>query len=659
MELQDNSQILQDAIEHHQAGRFREAEALYQTILKQEPRHADALHLLGVMAHQLGRNDVAVQMIVEAIRINPNEPGYYNNCGEAYRALNQHDRAVALYEQALSRKPDYAGMHTNLGNILKDMGQLEDAINNYKVVIALNPDFALAHNNLGIAVKELGQLDHAADHYREAITVSPDFAMGHNNLGNLQLEQGRVEEAIIHYEQAIAVAPDFAEAHNNLGNALRLLGRYEDAIKCYKQAIALDARSAMTHNNLGITYDEMGRQKEAIGCYETAIQLEPGFPDAHNNLGNSQVQFGHSKKASTHFEKAIAARPDFAEAYRHLSMILPKQEHIPVLEKLLRKPGIKNADAMHCHFALGNIYHGRKMFTYAFTHYREANELKRQTVSYDASLHSKYVNSLIATYTKTYFETTAGFGSDSEVPVFIVGMPRSGTTLIEQIITSHPQVHGAGELPTLPGVEISIAGDIDNGMTYPDCMVECKAPVIESHSWEYLQKLKSLATGVMRITDKLPSNFLRIGLIKTLFPRARIIHCRRDPMDTCLSIFINYFVSTTGNEFSYSLEEIGQYYVDYERIMAHWCELFPNEIMTVDYENIIVEQEEVSRQLVEFVGLSWDKACLEFHRNDRAIRTTSSVQVRKPVYSTSINQWKAYEQHLSPLVLGLNSSLAN
>ncbi len=642
------SQLIQTGLGHHQSGRLQEAETIYQSILKEQPQHLDALHLLGVIAHQVGKNEIAVNLIEKAININPNVPDFYNMCGEAYRALHKNELAITRYEQALAINPDFAGVHNNLGNALKELGRVEDAITRYEQALAIQPDYAMAHNNLGVALKEQGRVEDAITRFEQALAIQPDYAEAHNNLGNALKELGRVEDAITRYEQALAIQPDYAGAHSNLGNALRELGRPEDAISRYEQALAIQPDFAMAHYNLGIALDELGRPEEAVTRYEKALAIQPDYAEAHNNLGNALDELGRQKDAITHYEQALAIKPDYAEAHRHLTNIKPKQEQISIIEKLLKSPSLSEIDAMHYHFALGNIYNDVEKFNKAFEHYNKANTLKRKTITYDPQNYSAYVDRLIEAYSKGYFQEIAACGSNSELPVFIVGMPRSGTTLVEQIVSSHPQVYGAGELASFGHIEDAIAIQFKASNPYPECMPLCNESMTLKFSKKHLEKLENYSHDAKRTTDKMPGNFIRIGLIKTLFPKARIIHCQRNALDTCTSNFLNYFV--VGHEYSFDLNELGQYYLDYERLMAHWGSLFPSEILGVQYEELVMNQEKISRQLIEYIGLEWDDRCLDFHKNKRAVRTSSSVRVRQPIYTHSINRWKHYEEHLAPLI---------
>ena len=642
------SELLQTGLEHHQSGRLQEAEPIYRSILKEHPQHPDALHLLGVLALQTGNSEAAADLIENAIRANPEEPQFYNMCGEAYRALRKYDVAITRFEQALTIQPNFAGAHINLGNTFKEIGRLDDAATCYQKAIAISPDFAMSHNNLGVVLKDLGRPEEAITHYELALAIAPDYAEAHTNLGNALQILGRPGEAVVHHDRALAAMPDFAEAHSNLGNALKELGRPEEAIAHYERALAIKPDFAMAHYNLGIALDELGRPEEAVTRYERALSIKPDYAEAHHNLGNTLDEVGRRDEAITHYEQALAIKPDYAEVHRNLSRLKPDQEQVSIIEKLLHRPSLSETDATHYHFALGNIYHNGKTFRRAFEHYNKANTLKRKAITYDSRNFTAYVDRLIAAYSKNYFQEVAASGSDSELPVFIVGMPRSGTTLVEQIVSSHPRAYGAGELASLGGFEQEITKQFEAAKPYPECMSLRDESIALEYSRKYLEKLQNYSHDATRITDKMPDNFMRIGLIKTLFPKARIIHCRRNALDTCTSNFLNYFA--TGNEYSFDLNELGQYYLDYERLMAHWDSLFPSEILAVQYEELVMNQEKISRRLIDYVGLEWDDRCLDFHKNERAVHNLSSMQVRQPIYTQSMNRWKHYEKQLASLI---------
>ena len=648
------SQLLQTGLEHHRAGRLKEAESHYQSVREQQPEHPDAWHLLGVLAHQVGKNSIAVELVQEAIKRHPDNPEFYVTCAEAYRALREYDLAIASLEQALARKPDFAGAHVNIGNVFKEMGLLGRAEEHLRKAIGLQPDFAVAHNNLGVILKDTSRGGEALGYFQKAIEAMPGHFEAYNNLGNTLLSLGRREEAVQRYEQALTLLPDYAEAHSNLGNALKELGRLDEALVHYQRAVALKPDFAMAHYNLGTALDDLGRPETAIGCFEKALALEPDYAEAHHNLGNALDEVGRQSEAITHYQEAIEIKPDYAEAYRNLARLQPAQSQVPSLENLLSRNSLSEQDATHCHFALGSIFADASNFDKAFEHYSKGNALKRKSVVYDSRAFSNYVDRIIETYSPSYCREVNAPGTDSALLVFVLGMPRSGTSLVEQIVASHPQVHGGGELPFLVHAQEAIAGRLQSSGPYPECMQSLNHSIARECCQQYLSQLEDYSYKVMRITDKLPSNFLRVGLIKTLFPNAKIIHCQRNAMDTCTSSFLNYFAF--GNEYSFDLTELGQYYLDYKRLMEHWESVYPSGMLRVGYEDLIANQEKVSRQLVQHIGLAWDDRCLDFHNNKRAVNTFSSRQVRKPVFTQSINRWQQYERHLAPLSAILNGA---
>ena len=476
-----------------------------------------------------------------------------------------------------------------------------------------SPNNAVLIQN-GLAHHQAGRLQEAEAIYQSILQAQPQHPDALHLLGLVAHQAGKFDIAIARYEQALAISPDNAEAHYNLANALKEFGRLEDAI---------------TH-------------------YESIIRIKPDNAEAHNNLAYVLRELGRYEDAITRYESALAIQPDYAEVHYHLAMIKPGQEQIPIIEKRLTNPSISEKDAMHYHYALGSIYDETKSYTRAINHYFKANTLKRKTITYNSQHNSDFIDRLIQAYSKSYFHEKRVCGSDSELPVFIVGMPRTGTTLVEQIVSSHPQVYGAGELPSIGYIETAIARQFEASSPYPECMSLCSESVASRSAEQYLQELGNHSQVAKCITDKMPYNFLRIGFIKILFPKARIIHCQRNALDTCTSNFLKYFVE--GNVFSFDLNELGRFYLDYARLMDHWRSVFSSEIYDVQYEKLVMDQEKESRQLIEYIGLEWDEKCLDFHKNKRAVRTSSNSQVRQPMYKNSINRWKHYEKHIEPLI---------
>jgi tetratricopeptide (TPR) repeat protein len=428
----------------------------------------------------------------------------------------------------------------------------------------------------------------------------------------------------------------------------------KQAIKCFEQALSLQPDYVDARIKLAQVLRELGRAEEALVQLEKVVDLRPDETEAHIILALTLRELGQAERAIERLERHLRTKPDCGALYYHIAMIEPKQEHIPVVEKLIGDPGLSNHDAVYCHFAVGNMLNGGKSYDQAFHHILKANALYRETFSYDTKEDSQIINRLIKVYSKRFFQRTHELGSASQLPVFILGMQKSGSTLVEQIISSHSQVHGADEIHALTTIETNITQQLESANPYPECMSIFDKGMAEVYSAQYLQELALHCPTAIRISDKLLGNFSRIGLIKTLFPKARIIHCQRNPLDNCISIFFQFFPEL---KCSFELTELGRYYLDYQRLMSHWHKLFPGEILDVQYEELVMDQEAISRQLIDYLGLEWDEKCLDFHNNKRDVRTSSNIQVRQPMYKNSMNRWKHYERHLQPLIEVLQQPL--
>ena len=600
------------ALQHFKEGRLQQAQDECLSILRKQS-HPDANLLLGMIAHQQREFEVAVER----------------------------------YQQFLKFNPEDAETHCNLGVVLAELGRTEDAIEHFNQSITITADNAAVHGHLADAYSKLQRRELAIKAYQQVLAIDASDVVTLIKLGNVFLAAQLWTQAILRYEQALTIQPDNALVHKSLGSSLRYLGQRQMALKCFEQALSLRPEYIDARIELAIVLRGLGRTEEALVQLEQVIDLKPDDADAHINLALTLRNLGQAELAVERLEQFLGARPTCGAAYYHISMIKPKQALIPAVEKLISHPNLSKGNAIYCHLALGNLFKHGKSFDQAFSHFLKANTLQRETFSYDPEENSQTVDKLIKVYCKRFFENKHGWGSESQLPVFILGMPRSGTTLVEQIISSHAMVHGAGEILALTGVAVSIAQQLEHADPYPQCMSLFDEKMAQEYSARYLQELALYSPQASRITDKLPGNFLRIGLIKLLFPDARIIHCQRNPLDNCISLFFHYFQNY---KHSFELTELGQYYLDYQRIMSHWQELFPGEIFTVQYEELVMDQERVSKQLIDTLDLEWDAKCLEFYNNERVVMTPSNIQVRQPMFKKSINRWKPYEKHLQPLI---------
>ena len=609
----DNVAALSErALQHYQAGHLLQAQDACERVLRREQR-PDAILILAKIAHEQGEFKVAVER----------------------------------YQQFLKVIPDHEQSHFNLGVVLEELGHVERAIGHYEKSITINANNAAVHGRLADACCKQRRWEEGIRAYHQVLAIQADDVGTMIKLGNAFTAAQLFEESIPLYEQALTIMPDVALAYRGLGASLQRMGQLKRAIECFEQALRLRPDYVRARIDLAQALRQVGKAREALVPLQEAIDLSPDNSEAHIRLASTYRQLGQPGPAIKQLEQFLAVRPTCGEAYYHLSMMQPEPELIPVVQKLLGEPGLSNGDASYCHFALGNLLHAGKSYEQAFTHFLKANALQRETFTYHADENNQTVDSLIKVYCKEHFQEKRQFGSASSLPVFIVGMPRSGTTLIEQILSSHALVHGAGELEALAGVNRFIAQQLGDAKPRPECMSLIDKKIVDEYSARYLQELTFHCPTAARIIDKMPENFARIGLIKTLFPDARIIHCQRNPLDNCISLFFHCFTTFLA---SFELRELGQNYLQYQRLMSHWQTLFPGEIFTVQYEDLVMDQEKVSKQLIEYVGLEWDENCIDFQDNERNVMSPSNMQVRRPMYKSSMNRWKLYEKQLQPLI---------
>jgi Flp pilus assembly protein TadD len=463
---------------------------------------------------------------------------------------------------------------------------------------------------------------------------------------------GRFVEAIRLYELVLSLRPELTDLHNNLGHALLAQGRPEAAVAAFARAIDLKPNNPEALCNWGLALAELQRFDAAEAKYLQAIAVNPRFAGAYNNLGLLLKERGRLTEARAAFEKAIDLEPKTFAYYDNLTKVRRfaiGDGYLAALETAATgATELSATDQMHLHFALGKTCDDLDRPEDAFRHWLDANRLKRQQIDYDEAGTLGAMARLRGGIDRDFIQAHRGCGEPSAVPVFIVGMTRSGTTLIEQILASHPDVFGGGELPLLDQVAGSIRHLLPGAPAFPEMMLKMSPAHYRALGALYLDRIARRAPTAKRITDKMTVNFLFIGLIHLVLPNATIIHAVRDPADTCVSCFATHFAN--GNEHTYDLAELGRYWRQYRELMAHWHDMLPpGRILDVPYEELVSDPEAASRRIVAHCGLPWDPRCLDFHRTQRPVRTASAAQVRKPIYQNSVGRWRKYEAFLAPL----------
>lgn len=631
----------------------RENQAIdsYKKAIALNPNSADACNKLANVFNNTGRLKDAIHWYNQAISLKPDIADTHNNLGVALEKANRLDEAIDSYNKALAINPESASTNNNLGNLLVKTSQNQDAISCYQKAISLEPNMVTAWNNLAIVFQNTGQLDDAIRCYKKAIALKPDYIDAYNNLGNGLEKKGLLDQAILVYQKAIALSPGNADLHNNLGITLKDVNRLDEAAESIKKAISLRPDFAEAYNNLGNILEKLHQSNKAIENYKKAISLQPEYTQAHCNLGIEFEKTGQMDKAVACFRKAISIKPDHIEAHRHLSKSIKHTHYdndIAAMESLYKENKLSDSQRILLCFSLGKAFEDLKDFEKAFFFIKEANHLHRRSYTYDISKDQNKFSSIKKIFNQKFFHKHEQLGHYDKTPIFILGMPRSGTTLVEQILSSHPSVFGAGELKdlSLAGKNLILSEDTQQQSKYLSGPIKDEFKKI---GVEYIKRIRNHSHTASFITDKMPHNFLHIGIIKIILPESKIIHCKRNPMDTCLSIFKNYFSEKNSHKYAYDLEELGQYYRLYLDLMAHWQETLPGFIHEIEYEQLISDQEKQTRKLLEFCHLTWDDTCMSFHQTKRKVSTASSVQVRQPIYNNSVLLWERYKNQLEPL----------
>ncbi|MCW8914577.1 MAG: tetratricopeptide repeat protein [Magnetovibrio sp.] len=611
----------------------------------------------GIALHQGGQLDAARQHYQAILKSHPNNAVVLNLMGALETQTGNLEAALDFTAHAIQAQPDFAHAHISRGNALKALNRIDDAIRSYQTAITLLPDDANAHFNLGTTLTSCGRNDDALTTLKTAVGLNPNFAEAHNNLGNVLHNLGRPVEAITAYHHALKLNPNYAEAHNNLGHVLQELEQFMEARTALRSALQLNPNYGVAHKNMALTLTSLGQLDAAILHGRRAVELDPNMAEGHNVLGTILQAQGALDEAKASYRHAIAVAPHFGTAHRHLSALIKHTEvdnDIKAMADEIVKPGLSDEQKMHFAFGLGKAYDDLKDADTAFTYFAQGNALKRARCGHSPDDSKAFFEAIKSVFDPAFFERHTDASLDDNTPIFILGMPRSGTSLVEQILASHPDVFGAGELNTLAQL-VSNHTTQTAQQDVPTGLKNITDGDLKSIATSYLSELRKMDTNARFITDKMPENYFNVGLIKTILPNAKIIHCRRDPVDTSLSIFRTLFTGG-GHTYAYDLADIGHQHNLYSDLMAHWDTVCPDYGYAIDYEALIADTEVEVRTLLEYCGLSWNDACLNFSTTKRVVQTASVAQVRQPIYNSSVKAWKAYEKHLGPLLNALNSN---
>ena len=682
---------LKNAIQLYEVNKLSEANILLRRILTAAPGHAPALHLLGVVTHQLGDTKTAIKLIEDAIKTNPEEALFHANIGEMYRILKNLEAAIKHGEKAINLAPNNANARSNLGIAYYDSGQIEKAEACQKRALEIAPNLATALNNLGSIEHDRKNLDGATEYYKKAVAAAPNYIESISNLASILTESEQPDEAIKLLLPLLQSNPKFADAHCNIATAFLVKEDYDKAEFGFKRALALKADYLEANIGLAKVLQEKRDYATALRHAEIAKNINPNKADVYSLIGGICGEYGYPEKAKLNFAKALELDPKLVSAYlgrghqlmesgdikgaaddfKHalslepdnlgarlaiaqVNKVKPEDDNMAALITQVSKiDTLPDAKAVPLHFALGKCFEDTKQYDLAFKHYQAGCQLKRKRIEYSADNNDLITKNIMDVFNKENIDRLRGDACDSNLPIFVLGMPRSGTTLTETIIASHPTVYGAGELNDILEIAAQALGTDNvntnqNSIGYPLNLKGVTQTELKAMGERYIAGLQARAPTSPKITDKMPANFNCLGLIHLMLPNAKIVHVRRNPIDTCLSCYTRLFNKSQLQ--SYDLQDIGRYYRNYATLMAHWRTVLPTgSFYEIQYEDIIADAEGQSRALIDYCGLTWDDACLEFHKTERNIRTASVTQVRQPIYKTSVEKWRHYEKHLGPL----------
>jgi len=642
------------------------------------PGDAEAQRNLGAVLKAQGRLEEALASLERVLTIEPHDVAVLVAAADCLCALGRAREAVPLYERALERNPRAPEAHNNLGNALQETGDCTRAAECYRRALAINPADAEALANLGNALRQLGQLEEALSCTDCAIALDANSSIAYRNRGLVLAALARLPEAIASFRRAVELNPRFVQALENLGNALSDTGDYRGARDVHRRVLELEPRNPETHFELGRALYELGELDDSIASYRRAIELNPAHAQAQLGLATALRVGGSANEAETTCRAILAADPRHAGALSLLGDLCADRGDFSEAGALFQSalaldgsaPAVLSSIAAHCRmtsddaywleraaqvltkplplahevalrYALGKYFDDIGRYADAFAEYARANELsRRHSTGYDRAGLERQVDDTLHTFDRAFLREAHPGASASELPVFVIGMPRSGTTLVEQILAAHGEAFGAGEVKFWDRAALRFAS--------AGAGTEARGRALQEISRDYLAHISPRANGARRVIDKMPANFLHAGLIHVAFPRARILHIQRHPLDTCLSLYFQNFGDR--HPHARDLDSLAHYYGQYERITRHWRAVLPlGTLLEVPYEALVENQEQWTRRMLEFVDLPWDARCLNFHESRSVVLTASRWQVRQKINSRSVGRWRNYEPYLTAL----------
>jgi tetratricopeptide (TPR) repeat protein len=630
-------------------GRPDDAAAACRVAIDRQPADVNMVALLGAILIKARQFETAEKYLRQAIELAPTFAKPHEDLGFLLLQTDQAQEAVVVLERATRLDPEVDSAHFTLGKALAACGRGSEADAAFERSFDLSP----IRKTMALAAEHHRAGDFAAAErlYRQVLKREPDHVDALRLLGMIAFAAGRHEDAETLLRRAVAAAPDFVGALVDLARILQERNQLPEAIDFFARAAELSPANPQVHFLLAGAYAPAGRSEAAIGAFNKAIELRPNHAGAWLGLGHVLKTVGQQAEAIHAYRQCIQARPDNGEAYWSLANLKTYtlgDEDIKAMQVALAADEKVEQSEVNMLFAIAKAFEDRKDYPTAWSYYSQGNRKRRMQENYDPVQTEVLHDQILSVFTPVLFEKHAGSGCPDPSPVFVLGLPRSGSTLLEQILASHSQVEGTSELPYLGRVATSLNRNRADGLKYPELVAELESRHFKPLGEDYLARARShRLEGTPRFIDKMPNNFPNIGFLKLILPNAKIIDARRHPMDACLGCYRQLFAQ--GQTFTYDLIEIGEYFLEYQRMMDYWHAALPGSVLTVQYEAVVFDLENQVRRLLDFCELAFEQQCVDFHETARPVRTASSEQVRKPIYTGAVGFWRNYEPYLDEL----------
>ena len=648
MNNQNPRAAFERTVELLKGGAREEAEALCRDMLERDPGDINFVSLLGSILASRGAHEEAVSLLSRAVKAAPGHAKAQEDLGTLLLNLDRAEEALSHLERAQELRPPHAALLSKLSAAHQRLGRSGKADELRRDAASLSPTQAKLDEATRLFVK--GQFRESEKLAQELVRDNPHDVNAALLLARLAMMANCYDDAKKILEKIIETQPRFMAAWHDLGTVLKELHLYEEAVDVLEKALSLDPRNALTNYYHGAALAMAARPADAVSSYQRAVSIDPELPGAHIGLGHVLKTIGDQEGGIEAYRKAIDLRPNFGETYYSLANLktfrFTEQDVVRMSERLANE-SLPVECRVHFAFSLGKAHEDQKDYDQAFDYYARANQLHRDTIAYDPVQTGVAHERMRHIFNAPFFQ---GLGSDEGCqqadPIFIVGLPRSGSTLLEQILASHSQVDGTSELSDISMIAQGLTQP-RSGQVFPQCMTDLSEQAIAALGEQYLKQTRRHRGAAPFFTDKMPNNFAYVGFIKTILPNAKIIDARRHPMDSCFGCFKQHFAR--GQTFTYDLFELGEFYLEYCELMDHWDSVLPGAVLRVQYEHVVADLETQVERILEFCELPFQESCVNFHETERAVRTASSEQVRQPIYSGSVQTWTRYGAHLDSL----------